>query len=76
MDDNQKMNSEDYQIFGFISYSRKDKRVADWLHTKLEYYQYPSDLVGQYQKPKDDKYIRPVFIDILSPLTVPDLLFG
>ena len=63
MEVKQSINNEDYQIFGFISYSRKDKRVADWLHSKLEHYQYPSDLVGQYQRPKDDKYIRPIFID-------------
>ena len=50
MEVKQSINNEDYQIFGFISYSRKDKRVADWLHSKLEHYQYPSDLVGQYQR--------------------------
>ena len=56
-------NVVSYPIFGFISYSRKDKRVADWLHSKLEHYVYPKDMVGEHQRPGDDKYLRPIFID-------------
>ena len=45
------MNQLDYSIFGFISYSRKDKRIANWLHAQLENYAYPIELVDEYQRP-------------------------
>ena len=57
------MDANYYSFFGFISYSRKDKRIADWLLAKLESYAYPADLVGEYQRPPHNKYIRPIFLD-------------
>jgi len=51
------------EYFAFISYSRKDKNVANWLHKRLETYTYPANLVRAENQPKDEKYIRPIFID-------------
>lgn len=47
----------------FISYSRKDKRVADWLHEKLEHYVLPDKTKAFTIFPFDTKYFRPVFLD-------------
>lgn len=49
--------------FAFISYSRKDKKVANWLHKRIENYEYPKNLVNVDQHPPHDKYIRPIFLD-------------
>ena len=57
------MNQLDYSIFGFISYSRKDKRIANWLHAQLENYAYPIELVDEYQRPPHKKYVCPIFLD-------------
>lgn len=58
------MNMEqEHKPFAFISYSRKDKKVANWLHKKIENYEYPKNLVNVDQRPPHDKYIRPVFLD-------------
>lgn len=54
---------QDTKPFAFISYSRKDKKVANWLHKKIENYVYPKNLVNIDQRPPHDKYIRPVFLD-------------
>lgn len=51
------------KTFAFISYSRKDKLVANWLHTKLEKFPYPGIQVKIENRPPDEKYLRPVFID-------------
>lgn len=51
------------KTLAFISYSRKDKSVANWLHTKLEKFPYPESLVKIENRPPDKKYLRPVFID-------------
>lgn len=51
------------ETLAFISYSRKDKNVANWLHSKLEKYPYPKDLVKTSFTLPDKKYLRPVFID-------------
>lgn len=51
------------ETFAFISYSRKDKYVANWLHSKLEKYPYPESLVKIENQPNDKKYVRPIFID-------------
>lgn len=51
------------KVFAFISYSRKDKKVANWLHKRIENYIYPKELVNEDQRPPHDKYIRPVFLD-------------
>mgnify|MGYP003292659030 CR=1 FL=1 len=50
--------------YAFISYSRKDFDVADWLHNKLEHYRYPRESVHFTCQPPNDKYISPVFIDV------------
>jgi len=50
-------------FFVFISYSRKDKKIANWLHSELESYAYPQKLVNIEQRPPHRKYIRPVFLD-------------
>lgn len=50
--------------YAFISYSRKDIDVANWLHNKLEHYRYPKDAVISAYKPNDEKYLRPVFLDV------------
>lgn len=50
-------------FFAFISYSRKDKEIANWLHAKLEKYPYPVELVAECNRPEDKERIRPVFID-------------
>lgn len=50
--------------YAFISYSRKDKGVANWLHTKLEKYPYPKKLVKPENAPADKRLVRPIFIDV------------
>jgi hypothetical protein len=47
----------------FISYSRKDKAVADWLHDKLENYVLPPSEKISSIFPFKTKYFRPVFLD-------------
>ena len=51
------------EYFAFISYSRKDKKIANWLHSRLENYAYPQNLVNQSQRPQHAKYLRPIFLD-------------
>ena len=36
-----------WKYWAFLSYSHRDKRVADWLHKSLESYRLPKKLVGQ-----------------------------
>lgn len=50
--------------FVFLSYSRKDYKVAADLQQRLEKYPYPCGLVAAEHRPNDDKYIRPVFLDV------------
>lgn len=51
------------KYIAFISYSRKDKMVADWLHNKLEHYILPDRQQAEKIFPFKDKYFRPVFLD-------------
>lgn len=51
------------KTLAFISYSRRDKTIANWLHKQLENYAYPQNLVRKENRPPDNKYIRPIFID-------------
>lgn len=51
------------QYFAFISYSRKDKKVANWLHTELEEYEYPKEIINIDLLPPHEKYVRPIFLD-------------
>ena len=50
--------------FVFISYSRKDYKVAADLQQRMEKYPYPRNLVPEDHRPDDAKYIRPVFLDV------------
>ena len=50
-------------VFAFISYSRKNKNIANWLHKRLENYAYPKNIVNVEQFPPHNKYIRRVFLD-------------
>lgn len=52
------------KCFAFISYSRADLEIANWLHKKLEKYPYPLNLVKVENRPSHDKYVRKVFMDI------------
>ena len=52
------------KTLAFISYSRKDKSVAHWLHSKLEKYPYPKVSISIENRPPDKKYLRPIFIDV------------
>ncbi len=63
------------EILAFISYSRKDKIIANWLHSKLEKYPYPESLVKIENRPPDKKYLRPIFIDT-KDLTVDEHPFN
>lgn len=51
--------------FAFISYKRGgvDESVANWLHSKLEKYPYPTNLVATENRPNHEVYIRDIFID-------------
>lgn len=53
-------------FFAFISYKRSkiDSKIANWIHTKLEKYPYPKELVTKDNCPNHNKYIRNIFIDI------------
>lgn len=51
------------QYFAFISYSRKDKETADWLHNKLEKYILPDKDEAQKIFPFSTNYLRPIFLD-------------
>ena len=51
------------KTLAFISYSRRDKAIANWIHKQLENYAYPQKLVRKEYCPPDNKYMRPIFID-------------
>lgn len=51
------------KLLAFISYSRRDKSIANWLHGRLERYVYPKSFVRPENFPPDTKYMRPVFLD-------------
>ena len=52
------------QFFAFISYSRKDIRIARDIQQRLEKYPYPTNKVTPENRPFDNKYIRRVFLDV------------
>lgn len=47
----------------FISYSRKDKDIADWLHDKMENYEIPEYIRVNTPLVLSGKFLRKVFID-------------
>jgi hypothetical protein len=55
--------SASYKYFAFISYSRKDSRVAAWLQKRLEWFRFPLKLVPEDRRPPNPKYVRPVYRD-------------
>ena len=50
--------------FAFISYSRKDVKVATDIRERLEKYVYAHDLVKPECRPKDNKYVQPIYQDL------------
>jgi hypothetical protein len=58
-----KRNIKSTKIYAFISYSRKDIEIAEWLHAKLEKYPYPTNLVDEAHRPYHEKLMRRIFID-------------
>lgn len=57
------MANESTKYIAFISYSRKDKDVADWLHSKLENYKLADMDSARQIFPFESRYFRPVFLD-------------
>ena len=54
----------DKKYFAFISYQRKDEKIAEWLRRKLENYHLPAKIrKGNVELPKD---LRPIFRDSLE----------
>src|SRR5690348_280649 len=53
----------DSTIYCFISYSRRDTEVAQWLQHRLESYKYPAALVRPGLRPSDPVRLRPIFLD-------------
>ncbi|MCX6847867.1 MAG: toll/interleukin-1 receptor domain-containing protein [Verrucomicrobia bacterium] len=52
-----------YKYFAFISYSRKDSRVAAWLQRRLEWFRFPVKLVAVERRPPHERYVRPIYRD-------------
>ena len=53
----------DSSVYCFISYSRRDTDIAQWLEHQLESYKYPAALVEPKLRPSDPARLRPVFLD-------------
>ncbi|MFC5457228.1 toll/interleukin-1 receptor domain-containing protein [Prosthecobacter fluviatilis] len=52
-----------YKYFAFISYSRKDSKVAAWLQNRLEWFRFPVKLVPEDRRPPHERYVRPIYRD-------------
>ena len=52
------------KYFAFISYKRGglDEQVANWIHSKLEKYPYPVDMVSPNNRPEHESLIRRIYI--------------
>lgn len=50
-----------YKYYAFISYQRKDEKIAKWLHKQLEQYRFPVNLLKR--KKNVPEYLRPLFLD-------------
>lgn len=50
--------------FAFISYSRKDIKVATYLLNRIEKYVYPHDYVKEEHRPTDNLRVRPIYLDL------------
>lgn len=58
-----KPGQSEFKYFAFISYSRKDSRVAAFLHRRLEKFRIPVKRVPQEFRRGLGKFVRPVFRD-------------
>jgi len=58
------MKTKENQYVAFISYSRKDKDIAEWLLKELESYKLIDLERARTVFPFEDKYFRPVFLDL------------
>ena len=45
-----------YKYYAFISYSRKDSKVAAWLQKRLEWFRFPVKLVPEDRRPSHPRY--------------------
>src|SRR5262245_54489182 len=62
--DGAKIPSQRFRYRAFITYSRHDRRTAEWLHRSIESYRIPKDLVGQPGRDEPiPRRIFPVFRD-------------
>ena len=53
-----------HRFFAFLSYSHKDKEIADWLHDELEEFHVPHGLAGRLtEMGVIPKRLRPIFRD-------------
>ena len=52
------------KYYAFISYSRAEKDVAIDIHKNIEHYAYPKEWMQEENYPYDDKFVRPVFLDL------------
>ncbi len=55
-----------YKNFAFISYSRKDSKVAAWLQKRIEWFRFPIKLVSAERRPPHTRYVRPIYRDKTS----------
>ena len=55
------MEGENFKYYAFISYSHKDKKVAQRLHKRLRSYHLPSKLVQSH--PELPKKLGAIFLD-------------
>ncbi len=63
------MNRENNDYFAFISYARHDSECAQGIQRFLEHYRFPQNIVMQENRPVNQKYLRPVFLDIYDLTT-------
>lgn len=55
---------ESRKPFAFISYSRKDVKVATDIRERLDKYVYSHELVKPENRPEDNRYVRPIYQDL------------
>lgn len=58
------MTNKGKDYFAFISYSRYDKDIVLDIFRRIEKYPYPKKWVDVQNRPYDEKYIRPLFLDL------------
>ena len=54
---------KEYKYYAFISYSRKNSKVAAYFHRRLEHFRIPVKYVSEENRPPKQKFLRPVFRD-------------